>query len=86
VISLNKTPALAELAHALARPQQRGLRIAACRRFDQQAQIVEQARIRRAQRPATAPDGRTRSGSSGSSARNSAKPRYRHHSHARPIQ
>ena len=45
--------ALAELAQALASPQQRRLRIAPRLRLDQRAQIIEQARIRLAQRLAT---------------------------------
>ena len=44
----------AELTQALASPQQWRLRIAARLRLDQRAQIIEQARIRLAQRPATA--------------------------------
>src|SRR5262249_51807373 len=42
--------ALAELAQALARPLQRGLRIAAGIGLDQRAQILHQAGIRRAER------------------------------------
>ena len=45
---------LAELTQALASPQQRRLRIAARARFDQRAQIINQARIRLAQRLTTA--------------------------------
>jgi hypothetical protein len=46
---------LAELAQALAGPQERRLWIAARLRLDQRAQIIEQARIRLAQRLATTP-------------------------------
>jgi hypothetical protein len=46
--------ALAELAKALGSPQQRRLRIASRLWLDQRAQIIEQIRIRLAQRPTTA--------------------------------
>jgi hypothetical protein len=46
--------ALAKLAQALASPPQRRLRIAPRLRLDQRAQIIQQARIRLAQRLTTA--------------------------------